>query len=496
MVLSLSKKGLISLIIFLIVIFCNAKEGFILTTLKEDIVSKIKVEVLYSLEDRPLSVDNSTVPGNSFFIECVENEKRLIPGMSGSPLLVDGNTIGVLSYVFGTTGRFGICTKIEKIKQEDDYMAFSSVPNSIDQSLFITEDIASANILQKRTGLKVVSLPSFDLSLKSLDSNVEPGSPVVVSLVKGDTDIGMLGTLSMVEKNRFYAFGHQVFNMGKVNYFLSKAFILGCDFENQGGFKIGIPQKTIGLVEYDGRYGIKGELEKYPLTIPFFIEYIKGDDEKDFRYRIVKDPRIFLKVFDSLVFSSSEKIFPDGCRSTIDYDLSMDVSLGDDDVYKIQINSKKIAAKIDIRSELSSQVYETINMFFENPFSGVVIHSVDLRVRIHDIDRFIPFKTYLKEDSLIVKGRIFRKGKADIEIPIEDIKDIKKLIVRTPTTYLRTDPENIEEFVFNIEESSYDIIISVEYSNGLTNEYHIRTKYIIDGEINEVIYPAMDNKDS
>gem|GEM_PF-5526688 len=490
------KRNLISILIIFFCLIAFSQQGYILTTLKEDNISRIGVNILYRLDNSPLDIDSSKVPGDSFFIECADEKVKFIPGMSGSPLYYDDRMIGVLSYVFGTSGKFGVCTRIENIKNQDEYFITSNINATTKRAFFTTGGSEAADRLSQSLKTNVVSVPDIDFSMESSGGELKPGSAVIVSLVRGDTNIGMLGTLSLIHQNRFYAFGHPVFDLGKVNYFLSKAFILGCDFENGAGFKIGIPQKTLGKVEYDGKSGINGELGKFPLTIPFFIEYIDSDKEKDFRYRVIKDERILLKVADSLIYASSEEIFHRSCVAPVSFDLSMNVSFEEGESFNISFKDKKLLPDIDLRSELSSMVYDVISLLIKNPFRKITVNSIDLKVKILESERFIPDEISFNDDRINIDGLLFRKGKAVIDIPLQFEEGIANIKVKTPVLDESGRYDELEQMIFKIEEWAYDLIISVEYNNGVANDYHIRTKYIIDGDIDEVIYPEPDNKDT
>src|SRR5262245_30873358 len=54
---------------------------------------------------------------------------------------------------------------------------------------------------------------------------LEPGAAVGASLVEGDLDLSVSGTLTHIDRDRIYAFGHPFYNLGPTQFPLKKAWV-------------------------------------------------------------------------------------------------------------------------------------------------------------------------------------------------------------------------------------------------------------------------------
>ena len=52
-----------------------------------------------------------------------------------------------------------------------------------------------------------------------------PGDPIGVSLVRGDLVLGATGTVTHVDGNQVYAFGHPFFNLGPTEFPMTRAYV-------------------------------------------------------------------------------------------------------------------------------------------------------------------------------------------------------------------------------------------------------------------------------
>src|ERR671919_951201 len=55
--------------------------------------------------------------------------------------------------------------------------------------------------------------------------DLQPGGAVGVSLVEGDLDMSVTGTITHIDKDRVYAFGHPFYNLGPTQFPMKKAYV-------------------------------------------------------------------------------------------------------------------------------------------------------------------------------------------------------------------------------------------------------------------------------
>jgi hypothetical protein len=120
---------------------------------------------------------------------------------------------------------------------------------------------------------------------------LEPGSAVAVELVGGDATIAAIGTVTALDGNRVYAFGHPMVQGGPVAFPMFGARIHSVMPSLQVSFKMGSPTVALGGVWQDRRPGVLGLLGAVPPTIPVRVRItVPGRADETYRYQIARDP--------------------------------------------------------------------------------------------------------------------------------------------------------------------------------------------------------------
>ena len=57
---------------------------------------------------------------------------------------------------------------------------------------------------------------------------LKPGDAVGVTFVEGDFLLGGTGTVTHIDEDRVYAFGHPMYNLGPINFPMTRALKLAC----------------------------------------------------------------------------------------------------------------------------------------------------------------------------------------------------------------------------------------------------------------------------
>ena len=122
-------------------------------------------------------------------------------------------------------------------------------------------------------------------------ATLQPGSAIALELVGGDATIAAIGTVTAVDGDRVYAFGHPMVQGGPVAFPMFGARIHTVMPSLQLSSKIGSPTDAVGGVWQDRRSGILGLLGPVPPTIPVRVRIsLPGRSDEIYRYRIVRDP--------------------------------------------------------------------------------------------------------------------------------------------------------------------------------------------------------------
>lgn len=121
---------------------------------------------------------------------------------------------------------------------------------------------------------------------------LQPGDPVGVGLIQGDLSMAGTGTVTMVDGDRVYAFGHPFYNVGPVRYPMMRAYVHALLPSLAISSKIAAVGDVIGTIEQDRATAVYGRLGPAPALIPVHVTLASaGRGRTDrFAFDVVDDP--------------------------------------------------------------------------------------------------------------------------------------------------------------------------------------------------------------
>ncbi|MEE4312554.1 MAG: SpoIVB peptidase S55 domain-containing protein [candidate division KSB1 bacterium] len=294
--------------------------GYASTVFSGDSVENFDIEVLDIIHN--LSPQNDAI-----LIRLVgpKVEKTgVVSGMSGSPVYIDDKLVGALAYSFGSFQKDPIAgvTPIEQMmkistmeKHRTMELSANGSGNQRLMQLALTGDYDSPFALLTDAGVLPVSeSPNANdlrpmllpLNFAGFDADViaqhapefrgmgffcvqggmsagststvsemrlNPGDAVSGVIVSGDLSISGTGTVTFVDGDNVYAFGHPFFNNGPVSMPMARARILTTLSSFQHSRKFSSTGDIIGTVLQDRPSGIMGVIGKEAPVFPVRIEY-------------------------------------------------------------------------------------------------------------------------------------------------------------------------------------------------------------------------------
>lgn len=122
------------------------------------------------------------------------------------------------------------------------------------------------------------------------DPGLKPGDAVGVDLISGDMTVGATGTVTEVDGNRVFAFGHPFYNLGPTTYPMTRAYVHALLPSLSTSTRITTTGDIIGTFRQDRSTAISGVLGEKPPLIPINItlETERGL-EKSFKFQVVSD---------------------------------------------------------------------------------------------------------------------------------------------------------------------------------------------------------------
>src|SRR5262249_10906199 len=125
---------------------------------------------------------------------------------------------------------------------------------------------------------------------KPYEGPLKPGDAVGVMLVGGDLQLGATGTVTHIDGDRVYAFGHPMYNLGPTEFPMTRAYVYTVLPSLFSSMKLSATGEVIGTFLQDRATTIAGRLGKGPQLIPMTltIESERGT-KGTFKYGLVND---------------------------------------------------------------------------------------------------------------------------------------------------------------------------------------------------------------
>lgn len=328
--------------------------GYGVTVFEGNKLEKFGVEII--------GVLHNIGPGQSLILANVDSPmiKRagVIAGMSGSPIYIDGKVIGALAYSwqFAKEPVAGITPIEEMLKIADagrssaSFVAAASPEMSAGTFLSAIVEHKTPELFEKlaaglggatqASALSAIKPIAVPLSLSSfapetiarfskyLDgmgfvavpsgsatgakapadtagANFQPGDPVGAVLLNGDFNVAATGTVTFVDGQRIYAFGHPFLDMGSVSFPMAKSEIVGVMPSLASSFKFANTGDIVGAFNQDRSTGIMGTIGDQADMIPIDLTVEGSGPAQSYHVNIVRhsmlSPLILAMAADTVV---------------------------------------------------------------------------------------------------------------------------------------------------------------------------------------------------
>jgi hypothetical protein len=308
------------------------------TVFSGDRVEDFQVEILGVLEN--------TGPKESLILARLSGgpleHTGVMQGMSGSPVYIDGRLIGAVAMAFPfakdpiagirpieemlavdklpDVRRIGLRTNVASLLPEPDSPApqpgrMADVATPISLGGF-----TPAAVDRFAPGLRALGLePRQSLSLgggsdrKLGDpANLHPGSMISVQLMTGDMSVGADGTVTAIDGDKVYAFGHRFLAVGPTEIPFTRSEVMTLLANVNTSFKISASHEPMGVISQDRNTAITGSLGREAAMLPLDITVAQqgpGDaftDVDTYRMRIVNDRFLSPFLLQMAVFSAMD----------------------------------------------------------------------------------------------------------------------------------------------------------------------------------------------
>src|SRR4029077_8371223 len=119
---------------------------------------------------------------------------------------------------------------------------------------------------------------------------LKPGDAVGVMLVNGDLQMGGTGTVTHIDGDKVYAFGHPLYNLGPTEFPMTRAYVYTVLPSLFSSFKLSTTNEVIGTFLQDRATAIAGRLGPGPKLIPITLTLeSKRGQNHTFKFGVVND---------------------------------------------------------------------------------------------------------------------------------------------------------------------------------------------------------------
>jgi SpoIVB peptidase S55 len=119
---------------------------------------------------------------------------------------------------------------------------------------------------------------------------LKPGDAIGVMLVNGDLQMGGTGTVTHIDEDRVYAFGHPLYNLGPTEFPMTRAYVYTVLPSLFSSFKLSSTGEVIGTFLQDRATTIAGRLGAGPRMIPVSVNLTQArGSTRTFRFEVVND---------------------------------------------------------------------------------------------------------------------------------------------------------------------------------------------------------------
>ena len=136
-------------------------------------------------------------------------------------------------------------------------------------------------------------------------ADLKPGAMISVQLMAGDLSVGADGTVTHIDGNRIYAFGHRFLDIGSTALPFARAEVLTLLASTNTSFKISTAKEWMGTIYQDRNTAVAGELGKRPAMVPVSVSLSRaGKPVESYQMQIVNDTLLSPLLLQMAVFSA------------------------------------------------------------------------------------------------------------------------------------------------------------------------------------------------
>jgi hypothetical protein len=261
----------------------------------------------------------------------------VMQGMSGSPVYIDGKLVGAvaLAFPYAKDPIAGIrpieemlrvdtapATPVQRTNKATDPIAMlppreaggsgdtrmTEVATPLSLSGFTANAVAQFAPLMRKLGLEpaqALSTGGAPEDRMGDPSKLLPGSMISVELMTGDMSVGADGTITAIDGNKVYAFGHRFLAVGPTELPFTRSEVITLLANVNTSFKISSGRELMGVISQDRDTAIAGSLGTRAEMLPVDIEVTQDTKRvQAYHMKMVNDRYLSPILFQMALFSA------------------------------------------------------------------------------------------------------------------------------------------------------------------------------------------------
>lgn len=222
-----------------------------------------------------------------------------------------------------------------------------------------------------------------DVLERCANAKLEPGSPVSVAMVTGDFDLSGIGTVTHVEGDRVYAFGHPMMSLGACEFPMMTGYIHTVYPRASVSMKMGSPLRVVGVMDTDVSTAISGRIGAKPDMLPMTISVDGGrfSERRNYSVEMVREPNLLSALVMTVLTSAvdTEGDQPDELTARVTATIEIK---GHDPVVIRETHSGARISGSTGPGAIFASIGNTVSLIARNPLAALRIESIQCEVAL------------------------------------------------------------------------------------------------------------------
>ncbi|MGZ3471304.1 MAG: SpoIVB peptidase S55 domain-containing protein [Isosphaeraceae bacterium] len=270
------------------------------------------------------------------------------------------------------------------------------------------------------------------------------GAPLSIAMVMGDFDLSGIGTVTHVEGNRVYGFGHPMFSLGSCDMPMMTGFIHTVYPRASVSMKMGSPLRVVGVIDTDVSTGVAGRIGPKPDMLPMSVRVKTGRyaDSRLYKVQMIREPVLLPSLLMSVLTSAidTEGNLPEELTARLSATFQLrgysPITLSD------TFSGPRYTGQTGAAA-LFSPLASIANLLVRNPMAPVRIEAIDCEVEIEPGRKVAVIESVRLLSDTIEPGK---ELKAFVTLkPYKGDRETVEMLMAIPDDF----PEGGYEVVFN-----------------------------------------------